>query len=338
MYIVSRRRLFFTITGIILALALGSIAVFGLPLSIDFTGGSLVEVAYKDARPALPELTSRINNLALGETSLRESGTNGVILRSRTLTPSEHQAVLQALAPTHAATAGISSTTASSTATSMASTTASSTAAVPSMTELRFNSIGPSLGSELAKKALWALVAVIAAIMFYIAWAFRQVSRPVSSWVYGFIVVVILFHDVIVPAGFYALLCHFTGAQVDSLFAVALLAILGYSVNDTIVIFDRVREHLHYNDEHKIAEPFEQTVGKSIRETLGRSINTSLTIALALLALVFFGAHETINFALVLLVGVIAGTYSSILLAAPLLVPLAERYAKPASTGKGKKK
>lgn len=318
MYIVTHRRIFFAITGVIVAIAIGAIAVFGLPLSIDFTGGSLVEVAYQGTRPPIPELTRKVQDLALGEISLRESGTNGAILRTRTLTPAEHEAVLAALAPQNDAAAVASSSAAS-------------------LTELRFNSIGPSLGSELAKKALWALAAVMLAIMLYIAWAFRQVSRPVSSWVYGFIVVGVLFHDVLVPAGFYALLCHFTGAQVDALFAVALLAILGYSVNDTIVIFDRVREHLHTNEEHKVVEPFALTVGKSVTETLGRSINTSLTVALALLALIFFGAEETVDFALVLLVGVIAGTYSSICFAAPLLVPLAERFAKPA-TGKKKKK
>jgi preprotein translocase subunit SecF len=324
MYIVTHRTLFFTITGIILAISLGAIAVFGLPLSIDFTGGSLVEVSYTHTRPSLDDLTQHVRQLALGEVSLRESGANGVILRSRTLTPAEHVQVLSALGSQQ-----MSSST-------MATTTATSTPAA-AFTELRFNSIGPSLGTELAKKALYALGAVILAIMFYIAWAFRRVSRPVSSWTYGLIVVVILFHDIIVPAGFYALLCHFTGAQVDSLFVVALLAILGYSVNDTIVIFDRVREHLHSNEEHKLVEPFEQTVGKSVTETLGRSINTSLTVVLALAALILFGGKETVNFAIVLLVGVIAGTYSSILLAAPLLVPLAKRFAKTDS-GKKKKK
>jgi preprotein translocase subunit SecF len=310
MYIVTHRTLFFTLTGIILAASIAAIAFFGLPLSIDFTGGSLVEVAYQDQRPPIDELTDKVNQLALGEISLRESGQQGYILRTRTLTPAEHAEVLDTLG------------------TPLSSTTAATTTATDTFTELRFNSIGPSLGSELAKKALYALIAVMVAIMFYIAWAFRRVSRPVSSWVYGGIVVVILFHDVIVPAGFYAILCHFTGVQVDSLFAVALLAILGYSVNDTIVIFDRVREHLHTNEEHKVVEPFEQTVGKSVTETLGRSINTSLTVALALLALVFFGSKETVDFALVLLAGVIAGTYSSILLAAPLLVPVAERFAQ----------
>jgi len=330
MYIVTHRRLFFTIIGAIFVIAIGAIAVFGLPLSIDFTGGSLVEVSYKDARPDLDQLSKSVNQLALGEVSVRESGDNGVMLRTRTLTPAEHEELLKQLG-TEIASSTASSTTAMSTSTSATA----STTAFGAFTELRFNSIGPSLGSELATKALYALIAVIIAIMLYIAWAFRRVSRPVSSWVYGGIVVVILFHDVLIPTGFYAILCHFTGSQVDSLFAVALLAILGYSVNDTIVIFDRVREHLHNNEHAKLVEPFEETVGKSVTETMGRSINTSLTVALALIALVVFGSAETRDFALVLLVGVIAGTYSSILLAAPLLIPLGNRFAK---TNDGKKK
>jgi preprotein translocase subunit SecF len=330
MYIVNHRSLFFTITGILLAIALGSIAIFGLPFSIDFTGGSLTEVSYTQTRPDLATIKQNVNQLALGETSLRESGVNGVILRTRTLTPTEHTQVLAALGQGTTA-----ATTTAMTATSTKAITATSTTA--GLTELRFNSIGPSLGSELAVKALYALAAVIIAIMLYIAWAFRRVSKPVSGWVYGAIVVVILFHDVIIPAGFYAILCHFTGSQVDSLFVVALLAILGYSVNDTIVIFDRVREHLHNNEHAKISEPFDETVGKSITETLGRSINTSLTVVLALLALVFIGSKDTVDFALVLLVGVVAGTYSSILLAAPLLVPLAERFAKSPEVKQKKK-
>lgn len=298
MYIVNHRTIFFAITGIILAIAIGAIALLGLPRSIDFTGGSLVEVSYTADRPSLDALQSGLNNLALGEVSVRESGENGVIVRARTLTPDEHAKVLSVL--------------------SLASTTP--------LTEQRFNSIGPSLGAELGIKALYAIGAVILAIVLYIAWAFRRVSRPIASWVYGLVVVLILVHDILIPAGFYAILCHFTGSQVDSLFVVALLAILGYSVNDTIVIFDRVREHLRANDQHNIKESYEEVVGRSITETLGRSINTSLTVALALLALAFFGAKATIDFSLVLLVGVIAGTYSSILLAAPLLVPLAKRF------------
>lgn len=355
MYIVTHRRIFFAITAGLLALAIGAIVVFGLPRSIDFTGGSLVEVAYTGERPPLEELTEKIESLALGVISLRESGESGIILRTRTLTIEEHEQVLKALGTEVEGKNGAAAATSTAKTEMQLVTvkkengklvpaaaepyTASTTASTDdTFTELRFNSIGPALGSELATKALYALGAVTLAIMLYIAWAFRRVSRPVSSWVYGGIVVIILIHDVIVPAGFYAILAHFTGAQVDSLFVVALLAILGYSVNDTIVIFDRVREHLHTNREHKVEEPFEETVGKSITETLGRSINTSVTVSLALIALIIFGAAETVNFALVLLVGVIAGTYSSILLAAPLLVPLAKRFARPIEDAKDSKK
>ncbi len=302
MYIVSHRSIFFWITGGILAVAVAAILFFGLPLSIDFTGGSLVEVNYTSARPDLATLKQSMSVLPLGETSLRESGANGVVLRARTLSPDEHAAILKILSQNNTA----------------------------QFTENRFTSIGPSLGSELGKKALWAIVAVILAIVLYIAWAFRKVSKPVSSWIYGGTVIVILVHDLLIPTGFYAIMCKLMGVQVDALFVVALLAILGYSVNDTIVIFDRVREHLARNEKTNVREPFDEVVGKAIVETLGRSINTSLTVVLALIALAFLGSAVTFNFALVLLVGVVAGTYSSILLAAPLLIPLAKRFAKDA--------
>jgi preprotein translocase SecF subunit len=135
-------------------------------------------------------------------------------------------------------------------------------------------------------------------------------------------------HDLLIPAGFYAVLAHVTGAEVDVLFVTALLALLGYSVNDTIVVFDRVRENLATNEKTNKKELFEETVGKSISETLTRSLNTSLTTALALVVLVVYGAAATRDFALVMLVGVIAGTYSSVLLAAPLLIPLSRWYTK----------
>ncbi len=299
MFIVNHRKIFFTITGIILAMAIGAIAFYGLPLGIDFTGGSLVEVSYSSARPDVATLNKRLSALPLGEVLVRNSGENEIVLRSRTLTPSEHTAVLDALSPSGS-----------------------------SATELSFTSVGPSLGSELARKALVAIIIVVLTIVLYIAWAFRRVSRPVSSWVYGSIVVTILFHDIIVPAGFYALWAHFTGAPVDSLFLVALLTILGYSVNDTIVIFDRVREHLSNDQKSVTHEEFSTLVGESITQTLGRSINTSLTVIFVLAALAYFGSTVTLNFTLVLIVGVIAGTYSSILLAAPLLVPVSHYFTK----------
>lgn len=303
MFIARYRTALFWLAGILTAGAIAAIVFVGLPLSIEFTGGSLVEVAYTDGRPDLAEVRERVAaNGTFGDAVIRVSGENGVLLKTHTLSPEEHKALLSVL---------------------------SDNGATP-IVEQRFNSIGPSLGAELAKKALWALGAVILAIVLYIAWAFRRVSRPISSWVYGLIVVMILIHDVLVPAGFYAIWSHFTGAQVDSLFVVAILAILGYSVNDTIVIFDRVREKLALNDRENIAEPFEKVVGKAVMQTLTRSINTSLTTSLALIALLIVGSPATFNFALVLLAGVVVGTYSSILVAAPLLIPFAHAFATKA--------
>lgn len=298
MNIVTHRTVYFWITGLILAGALCAIVFFGLPLDIEFTGGSLMQVSYQSGRPELAVIQEQVATIPLGTVSVRAVGSDAVSIRTRTMTPEEHTAVLAVLSRN------------------------------ASTTEAAYTSVGPTLGGQFASKALWALIAVALAIVLYIAFAFRKVSRPVPSWGYGLAVIACLIHDLIIPAGFFAILAHFTNVQVDALFVTALLALLGYSVNDTIIIFDRVREHLAYNEKTRITESFEQTVGKSITETITRSINTSLTVVLALLALALFGAAATRMFALVILVGVIAGTYSSILLAAPLLIPLARKFAK----------
>lgn len=308
MFVVRHRTFFFWLTGLLLVGSIAALIIVPPHLSIEFTGGSIVEVAYEDTRPDLHELKEAVNNLALGEASLRESGENGVTLRTRSLTPEEHTALLQTL---------------------------SDNGAHP-LTELRFNSIGPSLGKELATKALYAIAAVVLAIMLYIAFVFRKVSKPVPAWGYGVTAVAMLAIDIIVPSGFFAVYAYFTGAQVDTLFVIALLALLGYCINDVIVIFDRVREHLRLNEEQKVEEPFEVTVGKSITETLGRSINTAVTVALALIALIVVGSEATRTFALVMLVGVIAGTFSSICRSAPLLIPIAAKFGVEKDTPKKK--
>lgn len=298
MYIITHRGLFFWITGALLAAALGAIALWGLPLGIDFTGGSLMQVSYSGGAPTIEKIQSALEPVSLGTISVRASGENAVTIRSRSLTPLEHEAALAAVS------------------------------SLASSTELAYTSVGPALGSQFTSKAIWAIFAVVLVIVLYIAFAFRKVSRPVPSWGYGLIVVAMLAIDLIVPAGFYAALCHFTGVQVDSLFIVALLALLGYCVNDVIVIFDRIREHLSRNEHLGLKESFEETIGKSISETMTRSINTALTVVLALLALIYVGAPATRDFALVMLVGVVAGTFSSICRSAPLLVPIAKWFNK----------
>lgn len=311
MFIVHHRRFFFWLTGAILAAAIAAIVVWGLPLGIDFTGGSLVQVNYSNGRPALATIQSEVNAAGIGPVSVIPSGASGVNLRAATLSPAEHTALLNAL---------------NATATSTAATSTPATSG--QVTELSFTSVGPALGAQFAHKALWAILAVVLAIVLYIAFAFRQVSKPVPSWGYGLTVVAMLAIDIIVPTGFYAALCHYTGAEVDSLFVVALLALLGYVVNDIIVVFDRVREHLRNNEKENKKEPFEETVGKSISETLARSINTALTVVIALGSLIWLGAPATRDFALVMLVGVVAGTFSSICRSAPFLIPLARYFER----------
>lgn len=298
MYIINHRGLFFWITGVMLVAAVGAILAFGLPLGIDFTGGSMMQVSYKDGRPATSVIQEKLAPLALGTASVRAAGSDAVSIRTRTLTPAEHDAALLALATG------------------------------TNVSELSYTSVGPALGSQFANKALWAIFAVIFVIMLYIAFAFRKVSKPVPSWGYGITVVAMLAIDIIVPAGFYAAYCHFTGTEVDSLFIVALLSLLGYCVNDVIVIFDRIREHLSRNERMNNKESFEVTIGKSINETMTRSVNTALTVVLALLALIFLGADTTRNFAIVMLVGIVAGTFSSIARSAPLLIPIANWFNK----------
>jgi preprotein translocase subunit SecF len=299
MNIATHRTIYFWITGLILAAAFGAILFFGLPLDIDFTGGSLIQVNYPNGVPALADIQKEIAVVpSLSAVSVRSTGANAISIRTQTLTPDEHAAILTAISQN------------------------------ASTTEVSYTSVGPTLGGQFETKALWALIAVVLAIILFIAFAFRKVSHPVPSWCYGLTVIAILVHDLIIPAGFFAILAHFTGIKVDSLFITALLALLGYSVNDTIIIFDRIREHLAINEKTNFKEPFETTVGKSISQTMTRSINTSLTVVLALLTLAILGAPATHVFALVMLVGVIAGTYSSILLAAPLLIPLASRFVK----------
>ncbi len=298
MYIIKHRSLFFWITGIILAASLGAIATYGLPLGLDFTGGSLMQVSYKDGRPPLSVIQEQITPVSLGAVSVRTVGEDAIAIRSRALTPVEHESVLSALSVT------------------------------ANTTELSYTSVGPALGSQFTNKALWAILAVVIVIVLYIAFAFRKVSRPVPGWGYGITVVAMLAIDIIVPTGFFAAFAHFTGAEVDSLFIVALLSLLGYCVNDIIVIFDRIREHLAKNERMNNKESFEDTIGKSIDETMTRSINTALTVVLALLALIYFGADTTRNFALVMLVGVVAGTFSSICRSAPLLIPIAKWFDK----------
>ncbi|OGI70074.1 protein-export membrane protein SecF [Candidatus Nomurabacteria bacterium RIFCSPLOWO2_01_FULL_42_20] len=288
MYIINNKKIFILISVALVALALTFIFVFGLKLSIDFKGGALAEINYPDGRPEISLIQDKVNSLGLGNVLVQPTGENGYLVKTKDLTEPERVKLFDSF----------------------------SIDGEYGVDEKSFTSIGPSVGKELRRKALISMILVILAIIIFIAFVFRSVSRPVSSWKYGVIAILALIHDVAIPTGLFAILGKYAGAEVDTLFVVGLLTIMGLSVNDTIVVFDRIRENLKAHTSGSFAE----TVGKSIKQTFTRSINTSLTVILALLVLYFFGPASTKYFALTLTAGMFFGTYSSIFLASPLLV------------------
>jgi len=323
MFIITHKKIFLAIAAVITVVSVGLIATLGLKVGIDFTGGSLTEVSYTEA-PDKAELEVIIENAVadLGEFSVRasenENGDSAFLIRTRDLSEAERQAITDSIT------------------------------AVGDGTIDRFTSIGPVIGQELRDKALYAILGVIAIIVIYVAFAFRGIGTPVTSWTYGAITIIVLIHDVLVPVALMSVLGYVAGIEVDVLFVMALLAVLGYSVNDTIVVFDRVRENLMGNRTesrskreeagimleevtYTLTKPYEEIVGAAVKETLARSINTSITTMIALLALYFLGGDVTQTFALVLMAGVLAGTYSSICIASPLVVAYAQWRAKKES-------
>lgn len=292
MNIIGHKYVFLIFSGILVLASFFALTFWGIKPSIDFTGGSLLEVEFKDKRPSIETIQSNFKSLGLGTVIIQPVGDHGMILRFRSVDEETHQNILRVL--------GVGSRE------------------QESITAKRFDSIGPTIGKELSRRALSALGLASLGIIIYLAWAFRNVSKPVSSWKYGVIAVVVAFlHDVLIPVGVFSALGHFKNIEVDALFITALLTILGFSVHDTIVVFDRIRENLQ---KLKGSELFEITVNRSVNETIVRSINTSLTVLLVLLAIFFLGGETVRYFSLSLLIGVIFGTYSSIFVASPLLV------------------
>lgn len=299
MFIIKHKKIFIGISIVLVILSIVSLFVFGLKIGIDFKGGALTEVVYKDVRPNQADLNLALETLNFGSILLQPTGDMGFIMKSRDLNEAEHGLLLKTL----------------------------SQDGKNILEEKSFNSIGPSVGKELARKAIIAVILVSLGIIFFIAYAFRKVSKPVSSWKYGFMAIISLLHDVIIPIGLFTFLSHYYGAEVDTLFVVAALTILGLSVSDTIVIFDRIRENLR----NRVETSFNETVGKSLEQSYVRSICTSLTVILVLLCLFFFGPASTKYFALMLTAGMFFGTYSSIFLASPLLVLVEEWQTKKKS-------
>ena len=288
--IIGRRKIYYAISGVTVILSVAALLLWGLQLGMDFKGGSTLEINYS-ALSDLNSVSDSLKPLKLNDLKISPLGSNGVVLRFGETDETTHQNIVKILV-TEAEKNKLQ------------------------FEERRFSSIGPTIGAELKQKSIKAIIIVLLGISLYIAWAFRKVSKPVSSWRYGVVTLIALFHDLIIPVGLFAYLGRFYGVEIGANFIVALLVILGFSVHDTIVVFDRIRENLKRYSQLD----FMPLVNQSIRETLVRSLNTSLTVLLTLTALYVFGGESLKYFVLALMVGIFSGTYSSIFIAAPLLV------------------
>ncbi len=286
MKLINYYKYLFALSGVILILGIASLAVYGLPLGIDFKGGTVTELEFEQPYD-LEKLKQTVSSQDIKAAQYQTTGENGVIIRTEAIEKDQHDKVAQAIRDQ-----------------------------VGSYQEKRYESIGPVIGDELKRKALYQLIMVSLGIIFYIAYAFRGVARPISSWQFGVAAVVALVHDLFIVLGIFSILGHYQGIEVDSLFVTAMLTVLGFSVHDTIVVFDRIRENLRVY----AGKSIDFVVNHSISQTIVRSLNTSLTVLFVLLALLLFGGETIRYFVLALFIGVIAGTYSSIFVASPILV------------------
>ncbi len=292
--IIQKRKIWYTVSIILVSLSIIGWFLWGLKYGLDFTGGSLMDVSYAKQRPSITQMEESFKQLEITDAKAQPAGEKDYLIRFKNIDENKHQEIVKKLSSI--SVEGVSDNT---------------------FTENRFESIGPSLGKELKAKAVQAIVIVLICIVLYIAYAFRKVSKPVESWKYGVSAIVALAHDVLVVTGIFVYLGKFAGVEVDSLFVTALLTLLGFSVHDTIVTFDRIRENLFKSRSY---ENFEEIINISINQTIIRSLNTSLTTFLALLAILLFGGESTRYLALALAIGVVVGTYSSIFIASPLLL------------------
>jgi len=286
MNIIGKRKIWYIVSLIMILPGLVSLAMFGLKLGIDFSSGELSVVR---GNPSVETVNKAANGLGLQDVKVVASGSGQTQIRFRDPAPqgqheANHQKLKAALAK-----AGVE--------------------------ELSFDSIGPTVSQDIARNAILSLLLASIAIVLYIAYAFRNTPPPVSPWSFGLMAIAALLHDALFVLGIFSILGHFFGVEIDALFVTAILTVIGFSVHDTIVVFDRIRENLR-----REKGTFEQIVNTSILETLARSINTSLTVILTLLAILLFGGQSIRIFVLALLIGVASGTYSSIFNASPLLV------------------
>lgn len=288
-HVVRARRRWFVLSAAVVLASVAAIGIWRFNLGIDFTGGTLLELRFAGARPDAAVVRERATTAGAERVLVQLAGDQSVIIRAAPMTDTVHTAIREAYAG--------------------------------AATEDRYESIGPSIGRELARRTAIGVVLSLALIAGYIAWVFRKAGREVSPWAYGGVALIAMAHDVLIPMGVFAALGAFRGVEVGAPFVAAALTILGYSINDTIIVLDRVRENvgrLH-------GKPFGELVALSLGETFARSINTTLTTLLALLAVILVGGASIQPFAIALSIGIGVGAYSSVFVAAPLLVTLQHR-------------
>lgn len=289
--IIKNRKFFLSISGLLVVASIIALFVWGLNFGIDFKGGSLLEVDFgSEFRPTITEIQNSLAEAGLMNTIIQPTE-DSYIIRFKESDKNIHSAALNSLK------------------------NLSESRGIDTFKELHFDSVGPSIGKELKSKSFNASIIALIMIIVYISLSFRKVSLPVASWKYGVASVIALAHDVIITLGLFSFLGHFYGTEINTPFIAAILTILGYSINDTIVVFDRIRDNLP-----KSKDNFADTVDRSLNQTLGRSLNTSFTTILALVAVYFFGGDSIKDFALALIIGISFGTYSSIFVASPVLV------------------
>ena len=299
MNVIKHKWFFLGFSAILMAASIFGYFAYGLKPGIDFTGGTLWQIKFDAQQSASSTISAVLPTREAIDSFLSEQGVSDAIVTQQDGESAFIIKTKEMDEPKHQQYAGAMRTK------------------FGAFTELSFESIGASIGAELTRKALWAFVINLLAISLYVAYAFRKVSHPVSSWKYALITLATLFHDGLIPVGLFAFLGYFMGIEVDTNFIVAILVVIGFSVHDTIVVFDRIRENLRIG---KASEDFGALVNRSINETIARSINTSLTLVIVLAVLYILGAASLKFFVLAMLVGTIAGTYSSIFVASPLLV------------------
>jgi len=278
--------IYYIISGLLIVASIVALSMFGLKFGIEFAGGSNMQVEFQNQRPANEVIQAGLKSFNLGDITVQPTGTKGAILQFKGVDEATHQKILSEVNKLSPAS------------------------------EKSFQYIGASIGQELRNKTELAIVLALIAITLYIAFTFRKVSRPVASWKYGITSLIALFHDILIPLGVFAVLGKLYNVEITIPIITALLTILGFSVHDTIVIFDRIRENIL----RKGMGQFEDTVNLSLSQTIGRSVSTVLTVEFVMVALYFFGGETLKYFALTLIIGITSGAYSSIFIASPLLV------------------